>query len=189
MPGIWVFPGGKVEAGDPGADELEKAREAAARELREEAGITLLPEVLIPFSHWLTPTLVKQRFTTWFFITEVAEGIVVHVDEREIVDYQWWTPSLAIAAHHLGGLPLTPPTLVSLHDLQPIEGDLAGLSRLTQREPPHFFPHVVREGSRMVFLYPGDSAYENGDIACPGPRHRTVGEGGIFTYEPTGETA
>ena len=41
MPGLWVFPGGKIEALDEGDDDLEQARRGAARELREEAGLSL----------------------------------------------------------------------------------------------------------------------------------------------------
>src|SRR5581483_2076241 len=40
MPGVWVFPGGGVDA-DDGADEEEAHRAAAVRELHEEAGIEL----------------------------------------------------------------------------------------------------------------------------------------------------
>ncbi|MEL0260265.1 MAG: NUDIX domain-containing protein, partial [Halieaceae bacterium] len=67
MPGLWVFPGGKVEADDPGKGDFEQARSAAARECHEEAGVALRPDLLAPFSHWLTPVVVKRRFATWFF--------------------------------------------------------------------------------------------------------------------------
>ena len=67
MPGLWVFPGGKVEPDDPGEGALEQARHGAARELQEEAGVSLSPAALTPFSHWLTPVVVKRRFSTWFF--------------------------------------------------------------------------------------------------------------------------
>ena len=40
MPGLWVFPGGKVEVSDEGDDDLEQARSGAARELQEEALIS-----------------------------------------------------------------------------------------------------------------------------------------------------
>src|ERR671914_614708 len=57
MGGAWVFPGGALHAED--ADHAA----AAARELREEAGVTL-PEGadVVAWSRWITPQEVKARF-------------------------------------------------------------------------------------------------------------------------------
>ena len=85
MPGLWVFPGGKVEPTDAGEGELEQARHGAVRELEEESGIVLSPGALQPFSYWLTPTVVKRRFSTWFFLAEVSSDTAVTVDGSEIV--------------------------------------------------------------------------------------------------------
>ena len=93
MPGLWVFPGGKVESDDPGADALEQARYGAARELEEEAGLSLSPTQLTPFSHWLTPVVVRRRFSTWFFLAKVDSATAVTVDGSEIIAHQWWCPS------------------------------------------------------------------------------------------------
>jgi 8-oxo-dGTP pyrophosphatase MutT (NUDIX family) len=186
MPGLWVFPGGKVEATDPGTGELEQARHAAARELQEESGITLDPEVLQPFSHWLTPVVVSRRFATWFFLGDVAGDQLVQVDGSEIVEHQWLAPSSAVALHHAGDLPMTPPTLVSLHVIEHA-ADVASLSAAMQhRSVQRFFPNVVREDERMVFLYEGDAAYESGNLGDQGPVHRTTGERGIFHYHVAG---
>ncbi len=177
MPGLWVFPGGKVEDSDEGDDDLQ-----AARELQEEAGLSLPAESLLTFSHWLTPVVVKRRFATWFFIAEVGSKESVTVDGSEIVEHEWWRPGDAIRAHHEGELRITPPTLVSLHDLQVEDDPSMLLTQLGERAPPHFFPRVVRDGDQMVFLYEGDAAYESGDLTQQGAQHRTLGAQGIFRY-------
>ena len=182
MPGLWVFPGGKVEVSDEGDNELEQARSGAARELQEEAGLSLPAETLLTFSHWLTPVAVKRRFATWFFIAEVGSDEPVTVDGSEIVAHEWWRPGDAIRAHQEGQLSITPPTLVSLHDLQVEDDPSVRLSQLGERFPPRFFPRVVRNGDQMAFLYEGDAAYENGDLSQRGAQHRTLGERGIFRY-------
>ena len=182
MPGLWVFPGGKVEDSDEGDDDLQQARCGAARELQEEAGLSLPAESLLTFSHWLTPVVVKRRFTTWFFIAEVGSKESVTVDGSEIVEHEWWRPGDAIRAHHEGQLRITPPTLVSLHDLQVEDNPSMLLTQLGERAPPHFFPRVVRDGDQMVFLYEGDAAYESGDLTQQGAQHRTLGAQGIFRY-------
>ena len=182
MPGLWVFPGGKVEDSDEGDDDLQQARCGAARELQEEAGLSLPAESLLTFSHWLTPVAVKRRFATWFFIAEVGSKEPVTVDGSEIVAHEWWRPRDAIRAHHVGQLLITPPTLVSLHDLQVEDDPSMLLTQLGERALPRFFPRVVRDGDQMVFLYEGDAAYESGDLTQQGAQHRTLGAQGIFRY-------
>ena len=182
MPGLWVFPGGKVEVSDEGDDDLDQARSGAARELQEEAGLSLPAEKLQPFSHWLTPVVVKRRFATWFFIAEVGSDEPVTVDGSEIVAHDWWRPGEAILAHHEGQLPITPPTLVSLHDLQVEDNPSLLLAQLGERAPPRFFPRVVRDGDQMAFLYEGDAAYESGDLSQQGAQNRALGARGIFRY-------
>ena len=182
MPALWVFPGGKVEDSDEGNDDLERARRGAARELQEEAGLSLPAETLLTFSHWLTPVVAKRRFATWFFIARVGSDEPVTVDGSEIVAHEWWRPEDAIRAPHEGQLPITPPTLVSLHDLQGEDDPSVLLVQLGERAPPRFFPRVVRDGDQMVFLYEGDAAYESGDLTQQGAQHRTLGAQGIFRY-------
>src|SRR3954464_6939034 len=62
MGGVWVFPGGAVDAGE---DELD----AAVRELAEEAAVSVAGRgELVRFSRWITPAEVKIRFDTHFFL-------------------------------------------------------------------------------------------------------------------------
>src|ERR671919_1477542 len=84
MGGAWVFPGGAVDDGDGGPEGT------ALREAEEEAGLTLAGEhTLVPFSRWITPSEVKVRFDTWFFVTEAPDGARVVCDGSECVDHRW----------------------------------------------------------------------------------------------------
>src|ERR1035438_5852993 len=63
MGGVWVFPGGAVDAGEGEGDEAHRA--AAIRELHEEAAIELNnPGALVKFSRCITPAQVQIRFDT-----------------------------------------------------------------------------------------------------------------------------
>jgi len=80
MGGVWVFPGGAVDAGE---DEVD----AALRELHEEAAIDGIDrDALVRFSQWITPAEVKIRFDTHFFLAPAPPGQeIVALTRQEIV--------------------------------------------------------------------------------------------------------
>ncbi|EED36542.1 nudix hydrolase [Luminiphilus syltensis NOR5-1B] len=185
MGGTWVFPGGKVEASDPGETEVARARLAAVRETEEETGLSLTPEALQEFSHWLTPEVIKRRFSTWFFLVTDPVDEPVRVDGSEIVDHRWVRPHKALAEQEAGRLKLPPPTLVSLHDLNRFSGGGSLRETISRRTPPRFFPRIVRRTDEMVMLYPDDVGYDTADPDRPGPMHRTYNRNNRFYYVDT----
>ena len=136
MPGLWVFPGGKVEPTDAGEGELEQARHGAVRELEEESGIVLSP-ARYSLSLLADADGGQAAFFDLVFLAEVSADTIVTVDGSEIVEHQWWPAAQAIDAHHRGELPMTPPTLVSLHDIHNWqESDVLPPDAVSQ---PHLF--------------------------------------------------
>src|SRR3954463_2525721 len=103
MGGAWVFPGGAVDATEGRGEDAHRA--AAVRELEEEAAIGGVdPASLVRFSQWITPPQVKVRFDTHFFLAAVPDGASPRVDGAECVDFGWFTPAAALAAHQAGDL-------------------------------------------------------------------------------------
>src|SRR5919106_1203469 len=112
--GLWVFPGGRVEAGD--GEGFEGVRRAAVREAQEETGLLLEPTELVPFAHWFPPPEAPRRFATWFFLAALPGGAAeVIVDGGEIGDHVWTTPSAALDRHRAGEIKMVPPTWVTRH--------------------------------------------------------------------------
>ncbi len=182
MGGAWVFPGGKVDDSDPGDSAEAQARHAGVRELAEEAGLHIAAEALEDFSHWLTPIVVKHRYATWFYITVVPGDAEITVDGSEIVAHRWVRPVDAIDAQSQGELTLPPPTLVSLIDISRCETGDAAVAMAASRQPPYFFPIIIRGDDEMCMLYPGDAGYEDADPSVEGVRHRTETRNGRFHY-------
>lgn len=114
--GGWVFPGGKVEAGDrrPGDAVVDAARRAAVREAREEVGLHV--DGLVPLSEWQPPLEVPTRIRTWFFLAMAPDQQAVPSD-AEVAELAWVTPAEALARHGAGEWTLFPPTWVTLHRL------------------------------------------------------------------------
>ena len=98
MGGVWVFPGGAVDAHEGEGDGSHRL--AAVRELEEEAGIDGVdPEALVKFSRWITPRQVAIRFDTHFFLAPLPDGQEPAIDGEECVDLGWFTPRGALDAH------------------------------------------------------------------------------------------
>jgi 8-oxo-dGTP pyrophosphatase MutT (NUDIX family) len=183
--GMWVFPGGRVDAEDfaDDPDDIAAAEQrAAAREAMEEAGLTVDDALLSRWSHWTPPDHDHgHRFSTAFFVAVAPDGDVV-VDDGEIRAHQWVSPAAAIDLHAAGEIELAPPTyitLVQLAEASTVEGLLALAS---SREPEHFTTKIATDGEAMVALYHGDAGYEAGDGTIEGARHRLVMIDGGWRY-------
>jgi len=186
--GMWVFPGGKVDEGDiqPGDGELDAARRAAVREAAEETGLVLAADDLVPFSHWVPPLEARKRFSTWFFVAELPDGLAdVVIDGGEIGDHVWATVPDAMARHESGEIELAPPTWISLWWLgQHPSADAAIAAARALGDIPTHFTHVHVVDGTLVTVWAPDAGYESGDLDAPGPRNRLhMPEGRAWTYE------
>jgi 8-oxo-dGTP pyrophosphatase MutT (NUDIX family) len=157
MGGVWVFPGGAVDAAEQGA---EAHRAAALRELREEASLTLDgPQALVGFSRWITPAQVSIRFDTYFFVARLPDGQEPSIDGGECIEQGWFAPAAALAAHRAGQLELVFPTIKHLEQLAGFAtvGEL--LDWASAREVVPVEPRVLVEGEVARIVLPGEPGY------------------------------
>jgi 8-oxo-dGTP pyrophosphatase MutT (NUDIX family) len=180
--GAWVFPGGRIDPEDyPGGEVsddddavLTAARNAAAREAMEEAGLTVDPESLVWFAHWTPGALgATRRFATWFFVGPAPDGQVV-VDDGEIRDHLWIRPADALSRRESGEIELIPPTWVTLHNLAGASSTADVCADAASREPEIFLTHIVRVDGGIASLWQGDAGYDDFDVEKPGPRNRLL---------------
>jgi 8-oxo-dGTP pyrophosphatase MutT (NUDIX family) len=159
MGGVWVFPGGAVDADEGDGDGAHRL--AAIRELREEAAIELDdPEALVKFSRWITPAAVTIRFDTHFFLATLPSAQEPVIDGQEIVDLGWFSPQAALDAYEREEILLVFPTIKHLEQLRDFENVEALLAHARGKDVLPVEPRVVLEGEVARILLPGEEGYE-----------------------------
>jgi 8-oxo-dGTP pyrophosphatase MutT (NUDIX family) len=159
MAGAWVFPGGAVDPGD--GEGQSGLRAAAAREVREEAGIDLGPDCeLVAFSNWITPAQVKIRYDTWFYLALMPAGQEPAIDGDEIVDARWMRPADALAAARAGEILIVVPTAKQLERLSEFSSADELLSFAQGRSIEPVQPRVIGSGEQARIVLPGEPGYD-----------------------------
>jgi 8-oxo-dGTP pyrophosphatase MutT (NUDIX family) len=158
MGGVWVFPGGAVDADDGGDAHAHRA--AAIRELHEEANVVIDdPTTLVAFSRWITPAEVRVRFDTHFFLAPLPTGQEPRVDGQECVDLGWFSPQAALDAHADGKIVLVFPTIAHLQQLVPFASASVLLTHARDLVIQPILPRVIVDGDSARVLLPGEPGY------------------------------
>jgi 8-oxo-dGTP pyrophosphatase MutT (NUDIX family) len=160
MGGVWVFPGGAVDAGEGEGDEAHRA--AAVRELAEEAAVEGIDAAnLVKYSRWITPAEVQIRFDTHFFLAPAPDAIEPAVDGSECVDLGWFTPQGALDAHGSGEILLVFPTIKHLEQFSAFDSAEALLEHARGSEVRPILPRVIVSGETARVLLPGEPGYDD----------------------------
>lgn len=164
--GAWVFPGGKLDPidreGDGSPDDADEraARRAAVREAREETGLVLDPEALVPISRWSPPPGLPLRILTWFFVTRAPDDVSLELAADEAVSATWARPAEVLERHGRGELTLYPPTWVTLHELAG-QSDVDDLLATARLGGVHSYETLARRGPEGPFmLWQEDAEYD-----------------------------
>jgi 8-oxo-dGTP pyrophosphatase MutT (NUDIX family) len=161
MADAYVFPGGRLEPEDGTGDAAWAA--AAARELREEAGVAVDSSALCLFAHWITPSAEPKRFDARFFVVALPPGQVATHDAVETVDHLWETARGLLGRYERGELKLPPPTLRTLEELAPhptVEAVLSWARRPVAAILPKLVP-VPGADAQLAIVLPWDPEYSS----------------------------
>ncbi|MCU0591486.1 MAG: hypothetical protein MUC57_08430 [Desulfobacterales bacterium] len=154
-----------------GSAALKRAEERRCREGlppdwlhhgAEADGWILTLSALWPWAHWVTPVGMPRRFDTRFFMAILPEGQDSRPDLRETTEGLWISARQALAQNLEGRTPLSPPTLVTLHELlsyPTLERLQPELLDRSWGEP--IFPQLVQlgKGRGAVIIEPWDPLY------------------------------
>lgn len=103
--------------------ELERARaavesrELSLAQLLARHGCSLSADALHPWGRWVTPSVERRRYDTWFFVATLPAGIDAGSVSTE-ADVAGWSPvAEVLRASTVGEMHVLPPTLSVLHGL------------------------------------------------------------------------
>lgn len=150
-----VFPGGGLDPVDQIAADPRLA--CAIRETREETGVELSADDLVPWAHWITPELQPIRYDTAFYLATLPVGQVAEDTSSETTGAGWVRPADAVDAYRARSLLLMPPTLSILLELAELPSMDAALEVGRDRIIEPVLPRVVRDGEGWLFCYPQSS--------------------------------
>ncbi|HWO23884.1 MAG TPA: NUDIX hydrolase [Kofleriaceae bacterium] len=143
----------------------------------DKAGLAWSTDTLVPWSHWITPSIEPRRFSARFFVCELPSGQDPHFDDIETVEEVWIRPADALA--RAGELALPPPqvrTCWELAQLPTIEAVIAE-GRARADEPHPILPRLSQRGGTgggPCLLLPWDPEYVEGG----------TGDAAPLTYQP-----
>jgi 8-oxo-dGTP pyrophosphatase MutT (NUDIX family) len=130
-----------------------------AVEVLRLAGLVFTPDVLVPWSHWITPSIEPKRFSARFFVTEMPSGQVPQFDATETVDQVWVTPADALARSKELALP--PPQLRTFWELSKYAtvDDVIAAAKKRADEPHPIMPRLSPTNGGPCLLLPWDPDY------------------------------
>ncbi len=132
---------------------------ATMADMVEAEDLVLACDLMVPYSHWVTPTFMGKRFDTWFFIAEApADHLAVH-DGSESVDSVWISPNQALADMEAGKRTVIFPTRLNLMMLAESPDVNSALLRARDSTIKTVLPWIEEKDGAKWLTIPDDAGY------------------------------
>ena len=154
---------------DPGGRSLEEllARRMERglpkgwlKDLAVSKGWTLEFSRLARWAHWITPEAMPRRYETRFLVAFMPQGQECRPDLTETTDGIWMSPEKGLAGNLKGETPLSPPTLITLHQLLDYDDlDDLRIEVKTRFWGDALLPRMIKSSHGAIILEPWDPMY------------------------------
>ncbi len=139
--------------------------DAWLRDLVKTRKWTLAFSELYRWSHWITPEKMKKRFDTRFFISSMPDAQECRPDNRETTHGTWISPQAGLAGNLSGDIPLSPPAVVTLHELLSYRRPGELIQDAAQKSwGAALMPRLALADNEPVIVEPWDPAYHQTEI-------------------------
>ncbi len=140
--------------------EAVHAGELSIGALAAREDLVLACDALVPFAHWITPTLMPKRFDTHFFVVAAPSDHVAAHDGIESVDSVWIRPEDVVADAEARRRQVIFPTLMNVKKLgrSPTVADALAAAR---RDPiVTVLPVIEDRDGEPTLVLPREAGYE-----------------------------
>jgi 8-oxo-dGTP pyrophosphatase MutT (NUDIX family) len=152
------------------AEPVESGRPPFSMKIQAE-GLRLAASGLGRWHHWITPALMPRRYDTYFFVAPVENNQRCRPDNHETVHGTWVTPGKALAENARGTLPLSPPALVTLHQMLDFSDLDALMARARRRSwPAPIMPRLWPLENGALIVEPWDPDYTRQTVSVDSAR-------------------
>jgi 8-oxo-dGTP pyrophosphatase MutT (NUDIX family) len=136
-------------------------RRLAFADLVAQEDLVLALDLLVPFSHWVTPLRMPKRFDTHFFLALAPDDQAGLHDGREAVDSIWIDPRQAIAEARGGRYKILFPTERNLIRLARSARAADALALAGREKVVTVMPELLKgpDGRRQLRI-PADAGYD-----------------------------
>lgn len=161
-------------------------RKISLKEIALRENILYTLDLLVPYSHWVTPEVESKRFNTRFFLAPHPAGQIPIHDTIEMTKSLWITPAEALEQHDAGRILLMPPTLKTVEELNAFSKSNQLFSEAVSRRIETIIPQAFVTEDGFGVKLPHDPEYtiqaykqpprpdESSRIVMQGDRWKTV---------------
>ena len=148
------------------------AGEISLRAMAEAERLTPATDLLVPFSHWLTPEAMPRRFDTWFYLAAAPARQLASHDGRESVDSLWIRPLDALQAWRDGDFTVVFPTRLNLQVLGQAATVEQALGAARGRDIPAVMPRIEERADGPWLCIRPDQGYQTLEAPVDGVMRR-----------------
>jgi 8-oxo-dGTP pyrophosphatase MutT (NUDIX family) len=142
----------------PYRDALVK-NEISLRDFLIKEDLILACDLLQPYAHWVTPTMMPKRFDTWFYLAEApADHLAIH-DGHESVDSVWITPDAALAGAESGKYTVIFPTRLNIEMLGESSSVANAFEMARARDLVTVLPWTEKRDDGVYLCIPDNAGY------------------------------
>ena len=142
----------------PYRDALVK-NEVSISDFLHREDLVLACDLLQPFAHWVTPTMMPKRFDTWFYLARApADHLAIH-DGHESVDSVWINPAAALSGAQTGQYTVIFPTRLNIEMLGTSSSVDEAMTMARSRTIVPVLPWTEKRDTGVFLCIPAEAGY------------------------------